>query len=409
MSVNQHAPARPCSTKLLQRWLLAALFLGSTHLFAAAENAAKTGTAPPAIAEMQLNQVTLSFEAIKKLGITTSKVTLANRQPYKSYPAEVGLPPSGLTTYTTPMSGYILTSQPQSLQIGTKVKTGQRLFSIIPIVTPETRLSLITSLADAEGQLQTAEKQIAAHKLTLNRTTQLQTQHVGSQKAVDEAQANVAIADTNLNAILQKRDLLKQAVEQGSTGSYPVIAASSGIISNVYFTPGQLLVAGTKLVDIVNQEALWVTVAVPHEQLNTLNLRAEAWLSQASASNLAGYALIPVPTAPEGDALTGTRKLVYILKAKGDIAPMQRLTVQLPLRDATRPHMSVPCSATVVDIYGNTWVYLQLDATQFSRQPVFITQSGAHGCLLSDQRLAGKKVVTRGAQELFAIETGYTH
>jgi membrane fusion protein, heavy metal efflux system len=398
------------SLSLLLLWSRA--FLAITTPLMAAENKTTAPATPPVaqtttIAEAQLNQVTLPFETIKKLGITTGKVTAANYQPYKSYPADASVAPSALATYSTPVSGTVQLAS--GLQIGSKVKAGQRLFTIVPIVSPETRLNLMTSLADATGLQQTAEKQLFANTLTLNRATQLQAERVGSQKAVDEAQANVALAQANLYAIQQKRHLLQQAVEQGATGTYHLTAAGPGILSNIYFTPGQLLFAGTRLADVVNQETLWVTVSVPHAHINTLNLGTDAWLAHQPGDTLMSYSLKPVSTMPEGDMLTGTRKLVYALQAKGDIVPMQRLTVQLPLRHTARPRISVPCSATIVDIYGNTWVYLQQEVTQFARQPVFITQSSPQGCVLSDQRLAGKAVVTHGAQELFAIETGYTH
>jgi membrane fusion protein, heavy metal efflux system len=413
------APSSVSSLALPRRLLLwwSPLLLAITHVGIAAENNSKAAAMPAVaqtttISEAQLNQVSLPFETIRKLGISSSKVTAASVQPYQSYPAEVSVPPAALAAYSTPVSGTV---QPApGLHIGSKVQAGQRLFTITPIVTPETRLNLMTSLADVSGQQQAAEKQLAAHTLTLNRTSQLQAERVGSQKAVDEAQANVVLAQANLHAIQQKRHLLQQAVEQGATGTYYVTAAGPGLLSNLYFSPGQLLVAGARLADVVDQQTLWVTVSLPHAHLSRLNLAADAWLDQQpgdslAAYSLAAYSLKPVASMPEGDLLSGTRKLVYAVQAQGNIVPMQRLTVQLPLRHNARPRLSLPCSATIVDIYGNTWVYVQQQATQFTRQPVFISLSTAQGCVLSDQRLAGKTVVTQGAQELFAIETGYTH
>lgn len=365
-------------------------------------------TAEKSISENQLNQVSLPAESIKKLGLTTSRITLARQSSTLSFPAQTSLAPEALAAYSMPMSGYVVFNAGKPLQVGSQIKAGQTLFTIQPVVTPEARLSLITSMADAEGQLQAAEKQLSAHMLTLNRAKQLWLQRVGSQRAVDDAQANVAIAETNARTAMQKRDLLKQAVEQGSAGNYTIKAANDGVISNLYFSPGQLMVAGAKLVDIAQQGRLWVTAYVPHAQVGQLNLGAEAWLSGVPGIS-ADYALKPVAAPQEGDALTGTRKLVYTLQAKGDIVPLQRLTIQIPQRAGEQARASVPCAATVVDIYGNTWLYSQLDDTHFSRQQVFIARANAQACVLSDQRLVGKQVVTQGAQELFAVETGYTH
>jgi len=360
------------------------------------------------IAESQLNQVTLSAEAIKKLGLTTTQATVSRQTGTRNYPAQASLAPEAMAAYSTPMNGYVTFTPGKHLQVGSQVKVGQILLTINPVVTPETRLGLITSLADAEGQLQAADKQLSAHLLTLGRTRQLWQQHVGSQRAVDDAQANVAMAETSLRTATQKRDLLKQAVEQGSAGTYHIKAANDGIISNIYFSAGQLLVAGAKLVDIVQPGRLLVTAYVPYAQAGQLNLNAEAWLA-GSAGVSADYALKPVVSPQEADPLTGTRKLLYTLQSQGDIVPMQRLTVQIPQRGQAQTRLSVPCSSTIVDMNGNTWLYVQQDETHFARQLVFVTQSGKQGCLLADQRLVGKAVVTQGAQELFAVETGYTH
>jgi membrane fusion protein, heavy metal efflux system len=370
----------------------------------AADNSNKS-TPPAPVSESQLNQVTLSNEAIKKLGLTTTLVMVARQTPALNFPAQAILAPEALAAYSTPMSGYVVPSPSTPLHIGSQIKAGQILFTIHPVVTPEARLTLITSLADAEGQLQAAEKQLSAHTLTLGRAKQLWLQHVGSQRAVDDAQANVAIADTNVRTAKQKRELLKQAVEQGSAGSYPIKAAITGVVSNLYFSAGQLLVAGAKLVDIVQQDRLWVTAYVPHAQVAQLNLKADAVLAESNARAV----LKPISSPQGSDALTGTRKLLYAMSSPGEVVPMQRLTVQIPQRGQAQTRASVPCSATLVDIYGNTWVYVQQDETHFARQLVFVTQSGKQGCLLSDQRLAGKAVVTQGTQELFAVETGYTH
>jgi len=405
-----HVTRQPLPAYNVTRLLLlsALLTLGQTSQLLAADNLDKTKPSHTPVSESQLNQVSLSSEAVKKLGIMTTPVVVARQSTALRYPAQANLAPEALAAYSTPMSGYVMSAGSTPLSVGSKVKAGQVLFTINPVVTPEARLNLITSLADAEGQLQTAEKQLSAHTLTLGRAKQLWQQHVGSQKAVDEAQANVAIADTHLRTAKQKRELLKQAVEQGSAGTYHIKAASTGVISNLYFSAGQLMVAGARLVDVVQQERLWVTAYVPHAQVGQLNLTAQAWLAGAAGVS-ADYALTPVASPPESDALTGTRKLVYALQSQGDIVPLQRLTLQIPQRMQAQARSTVPCSATVVDIYGNTWLYMQQDETHFARQQAFITQSGAQTCVLSDQRLVGKAVVTQGAQELFAVETGYTH
>ena len=133
-------------------------------------------TAPTAshstISEEQLNQLTLSKEAVTKLNITTAIVDTHDGVAYAQYPAQINLPPSGLVGYSKP------------LKVGDQVKAGQILLALRPIISPEATLGFVTGLSDAEGQLTAASSQLAASKVTLNRAKQLFEQHVGSQRCI---------------------------------------------------------------------------------------------------------------------------------------------------------------------------------------------------------------------------------
>lgn len=370
-------------------------------------------TAPTAshstISEEQLNQLTLSKEAVTKLNITTAIVDTHDGVAYAQYPAQINLPPSGLVGYSTPLTANIFFANQQPLKVGDQVKAGQILLALRPIISPEATLGFVTGLSDAEGQLTAASSQLAASKVTLNRAKQLFEQHVGSQKNVDDAQANVALAQSAFNAAQQKHRLLKKTVSEGSAGNLTIKATQSGVVSNIYFNQGQAVSAGAPLIDIRNQDNYWVNVFVPHGQVEKLNLASEALLSNEDDPS-ADYRLTPMAVAPLSDLTSGTRQFVFVLRAPSNqIAPLQRVTVKLPLATSITTQLTIPCAAAVVDIYGNEWVYLAQDNNHFERQQVFITQASANECTLSSDQLAGRAIVTNGAQELFSVQTGFTH
>lgn len=364
---------------------------------------------PTIISEEQLNQLTLSKEAVSKLNITTAIVGKHDGIAYAQYPAQINLTPSGLVSYSTPLTANIFYANQQPLKVGDQVKAGQILLTLQPIISPEATLGFVTGLPDAEGQLTAANSQLSASKVTLNRAKQLFEQHVGSQKNVDDAQANVALAQSAFNAALQKHRLLKKTVAEGSAGNLTIKATQSGVVSNIYFNQGQAVSAGAPLIDIRNQDDYWVNVFVPHGQVEKLNLANEALLSNEEDAS-ADYRLTPIEVAPFSDLNSGTRQFVYALHAPSNqIAPLQRVTVKLPLATSATSQLTIPCAAAVVDIYGNEWVYLAEDKNHFERQQVFITQASANDCTLSSDQLAGRAIVTNGAQELFSVQTGFTH
>lgn len=359
------------------------------------------------VSEVQFNQVSLSHDEVKKLGLEVTRATPINALPAKPFPAQVGYAPQSLTSYSMPFTGYVVWARNAPLKLGASVKAGQTLFEMKPLLTPEVRLNLLTSFADTEGQLKSAQEQRDANLLALNRATQLFLQHVGSQKAVDESKANLAIAEASVNAISQKQQLLKKAIADGASGTYQIRAASRGVINQIHFTSGQLVVAGAKLIDIVDPSNILITAYIPYEQMSGLHLD-DAWISRLS-TQIPEIQLTKVYMAQEADLLTGVLKVVYTSSKPGILSAMQKLTVTISQRRPQHTAFSIPCSSVVLDMYGSEWVYLREDATHFRRKHVFTSNRVGNVCVLEDHHLRGEEVVTQGSQELFAIETGYTH
>jgi hypothetical protein len=106
------------------------------------------------------------------------------------------------------------------------------------------------------------------------------------------------------------------------------------------------------------------------------------------------------------EAIKGT-DLVRILMTDEAV---KRLDMKwAPVRDTGKAAGSskvIPYAAVFYGPTGDTWTYTSLDSMTFQRAPIAIDRIEGDRAFLSDGPPSGTAVVTRGAAELFGIETG---
>src|SRR4029453_7168833 len=136
-----------------------------------------------------------------------------------------------------------------------EVKKGEQVFSLVPLLTNEARTTLATALVDAEGQVKSAEVQLAAAEVALNRARQLQAESAGTKRAVDDAQAQFDLSQKALEAAKARRDAIAKATQGAGAGSVEALAVpspESGVLRNVQASPGQMVSAGAPLFEVMN-------------------------------------------------------------------------------------------------------------------------------------------------------------
>jgi hypothetical protein len=110
--------------------------------------------------------------------------------------------------------------------------------------------------------------------------------------------------------------------------------------------------------------------------------------------------------APDGiDAKEAARALYYkVEQAAQELAPGQRVRVELELAGSGKQQRTVPHSAVIYDPRGDAWVYTNPEPLVFVRHRINVDYIEGDLAVLSDGPPAGTAVVMTGAAELFGAE-----
>lgn len=363
------------------------------------------------IHESDLNTVYLSDDAYRKLGIQVASVKRETTAESKTYGGEIMVPAGGKVSVSAPITGKLISINPSGLIPGTQVKAGQLLYRAQPIITADARANLVNALTDAESLVNTAKSQVDAADIALQRAKKLLEDLVGSQRNVDEANANHQIALRNLEAANAKKAALHQVVNLGTVESIEIKAPQSGIVSNVFAVPDQLVSVGTPVIEISELNTLWIRVPVPVGDLNVIDQRKDATVTPlSSAADSTKLLAKPVNAPPSADPLTSSAHLYYeIQNPQSALRPAQRVSITLNTIGKSSKDFTIPWSAIVFDIHGGSWVYLQKSKNTYERNRVFLDHVAGSNAVMSQGPAEGSHIVVNGALELFGVETGFTH
>jgi RND family efflux transporter MFP subunit len=397
--------------------LVAAVFAAWWIATAKHEPAKKTTAEPPAkmdkvLKEDQINNITLTDDAIRRLALTTAPITVEPVARSRTYGGEVVLPPGQAMIVSAPVSGMLKANK--ALKPGQQVAAGEPLFELQPILTPEGRASLASALVQAEGDVNAATSQRDAQEIVLARAKRVYEKEAGSRRALDDAQAVFNLAEQTLAAAKKRQDTLKQLTGDtdagtGTAGPITIESPTTGMLRNVSSAPGQIVPAGAVLFEVIDMQGMWVKVSIHATDASQIDASADVKIGPVSAkAGQYNLAATSVAAPPSANPLSGTVDLFYEFSEQAmSFRPGERVGVQLAL--AGRKEASViSWSAVLHDIYGGTWVYEQTDEHTFVRRRVAVEHVNNGKAVLAAGPPAGAKIVVAGAAELFGAETGFT-
>jgi len=371
---------------------------------------------PPAmqtksVNESDLNIVTLTPEAEKRLAITTEKLTAKKIERVRTLGGEIVLPAGRSVTVSAPFVGTLKVIEGGHIAPGQVIKKGQGIFTLIPLLTNEARTALATSLVDAEGLVKNAAVQVSAATRALERAKELVESKAGSERAVDEAQAAFDLAQKTSEAAIARRDLIDKTIkgiDSGSVISLTIESPSSGMVRSVFVATEQSVASGTPLFEIVNHDVMWVRVPVYVGELAAIATDQSAMLSRVGES--AGdrpAGIRPIAAPPSATAASATVDLYYEVHNKaGAWVPGQRVTISLPLQ-SEEESLVIPWSAVVHDVNGGTWVYENTAPQNYIRRRVQVRRVVDGQAVLSSGPAPGTPIVTQGVAEIFGKEMGF--
>ena len=422
--------------------LVAVLFCSlSFNGCSSAENKAPSAPAKPAVVEklpqeLELATVTLSPEAVSRLGIATNLVERRSVSPRRTLGGEAIVPNGNTLVVTAPLSGIVSVPAGSAIPLpGTTVAKGEVVLSLIPLLSPEhdvltpaERVQLVGARAescrgthDGEGDVQRSQAEVAAIKITLERSEQLFQDRAGPRRAAEDASASFHVAESILEAAKQRELQLSQMLEllqtdptDGRAFPLPMTAPLGGIVNRVSVSQGQTVSANAALFEIINLDTIWIRVPVFVDQLSTIQQESTARLVSLGGEKLkhttsrdappgaSSPDARPILAPPSADSQTSSADLYYEIDNRAlGLRPGQRVGVDLPLRGATDA-LVVPASSLIYDIYGGTWVYVASGENQFARQRVSLRWIEDGDAMLELGPPSGSTVVVTGAASFSA-------
>ncbi len=360
---------------------------------------AKAATVASPVKENQLTTVTLTEDAERRLAIKTESVARRAVPRTRTIGGEIMAPSGTAFAITAPVAGT-LQATTTNLTAGLSVTRGQTLFRLVPIQPSERDAAV-----DAQQAVDTTTARREAATLKVQRAERLVKDGSVSRRALEEAQAELAVADAELKAA---RERIALAVRSGSSAGGVVIEApDTATVQNVHVRAGQTVAAGTPLIDLVRLATVWVRVPVYAGEASAIDTSAPADVQVlGEAADAAGLAAQPIAAPPSANASTSGVDLYYALSNPGNrFRPGERVAVRLPRRES-ETGLVVPKGALLHDAYGGTWVYVVREPRIYARERVVVADITGSLAVLSQGPAAGARVVTDGAAELFGVEFG---
>ena len=372
---------------------------------------AETKEKPPPPAEVQnavketdLTTITLTPEAVKRLGIQTAPVEQRVLERTRKFGGEIAAIAGRSVTLTAPLSGTLLAPENDfTLSAGQEITKGQPLYRLL-LALPEKDLLSIRE----EAELRRVELDLAQAKV--KRSRQLLEDKAGSVRQLEEAQAELAGAQTALRIAEARMKLLKSGRLDLPVDELPSLIIKSpieGIIQKVYAGVGQTVTNAAALVEITDVDPIWIRVPVYVGELAVIDTEKPAQVYSLADFTGAGVFTAEFVKAPlSADSQASTVDLFYELSnAEITYRPGQKVGVGLILKELEES-LVVPYASILYDMYGSGWVYENTQERVYVRRRVKVHHVLGEYAVLTRGPEVGAQVVTAGAAELFGTEFG---
>ncbi|MBS1806612.1 MAG: efflux RND transporter periplasmic adaptor subunit [Acidobacteria bacterium] len=354
-----------------------------------------------AVKEADLATIKLTPEAEKRLGIETVAMELRDVPRTLDVNGEIVTPQGQTMMVAAPMAGTLRAVQNRTPTVGQAVQKGQTLFQLTPFLAPERDLRI-----QIERDIASLSERVAGIKQRKERAEILAQEKAGSVRAVEEAQAELAVAEAELKGARERLTRFDKGA-LNSDFSVAITAPLSGVIQKVSVSAGDAIAGGANLLEISNQATVWIRVPVYVGDLPQLVRGQSAHIRNLSSGEGTPIRMArPVNAPPTADVTAATADLYFALpNADGALRPGQRVGVTLALRSQEQS-LVIPWSAVLHDVQGGAWVYENTVPQTFVRRPVEVKRVSGATAVLSRAPSPGAKIVTVGATELFGTEFG---
>ena len=377
--------------------------------------------------EQTLNTITLTAKAKERLGIDTVGMTPADRQRKRTFGGEVVVPSGQTIVVSAPIAGTL--SAPEGGEVpslGGSVTEGQEVLTFTPMLTPErevltpaervrvaqSKADIATAQIEAERQVEATKVQVEAAKIAYDRAVQLLENKAGSQRTVDQSDAELKLArEAQTTAELCYKFLSGIRLDEDAGEETPrakaITAPVSGVLQMIDVAPGETVAAGEVLFHVVRLDRVWIRVPIyvgNRLDIDTEHDAAIAEYGQGPEAPTRSAKYVSAP--PSADPAATTVDLFYELtNDDGRLYPGQKVAVTLTMRSETQC-LVVHSSAILYDIHGGAWVYEEIAPLTYVRRRVQVEYTDGENAVLAAGPEPKARIVTDGAAELFGTEFG---
>jgi len=367
---------------------------------------AQTKATPPAqvtgaVKETELATIKLTPEAEARLGIQVALVEKQDMATYRTLSGEVTLPPGQSQSVTVPVAGTLVAAG-EIPQTGATVQRGQLVYRLQPLE----RESRGTDLrAQAEKDLATAQARIEAAQSRVRRAEQLLRDGAGSQRNLEEAKLELAQAEATAEGARDQLSYLSKTAFDSAEG-LSITVPDSGMVIKTYVSPGQIVPAGTVVMDIARVDPVWIRVPVYVGEVRELSARQSVVIHTIGETpGASARRARQVGGVPSANAAAATADIFYELQNSPlTLRPGEKVGVSFDMEQGQV--LTVPWSAIIHDINGGSWVYENTAPHTFSRKRVEVMYVREGLAALRRGPAVGTNVVKTGAAELFGTEFG---
>ena len=396
-----------------------------------ASDTSKTTAVAPAktthpVSEVDLNTIELTEDAVRRLGLKTEVVAMRSMPRVRAYGADLMLPAGASIIVSAPLAGTLQLHSGEAFpRIGQTVTEGESLLQLMPMLSPErdvltpaerirfaeARNAVAQSQNDADAQVQQSMVQVEAAQIALERAARLLKDKSGTVRTVDEAQAQLKLAEKALEAAKTRKqiiDSIKLDAESGTLQPLTIKSPLTGMVRAIHVQREQILAAGAPLFEVMNSERLWVRVPVYVGDLDEIDATRNARLTLLDGRQTDhDIEVKPAATPPTAMSLASTVDMYFELpNPDSAFRPGQKVGAHLMLKGDAES-IAIPWSSVYHDIYGSQWVYEQMAERKFVRRRVEVLSVIGGWAAIARGPKVGTNVVTAGVAELAGTEFGF--
>jgi RND family efflux transporter MFP subunit len=353
------------------------------------------------VKETELATIKLTAEAETRLGIEIASVESRGMATYRTLSGEVTLPPGQSQSVIVPVAGT-LAAVSEAPQVGVSVQRGQPLYRLMPLERESRGQDL---RAQAQKELGLAQARVEAARARFQRAEQLLRDGAGSQRNLEEAKLELSQAEVAEKAAREQLTYLSQTPFDSAEGLM-IEAPDAAVVIKTYISPGQIVPAGTTVLDIARVNPIWIRVPVYVGELKDLSASRSVVIHPLGETpGSGGRTARRITGIPSANAAAATADLFYeIENSPVTLRPGEKVGVSFGTEQAKA--LIIPWSAVVHDINGGTWVYENTAPQTYSRRRVEVLYVRDGFAALGRGLNTGTNVVKTGAAELFGTEFG---